>query len=294
MTKPDATTCSIAQLRESIARRINVDDEFEYWQETVGPDDAKEAIKVYQALLEDEAHLKRICVARKPDETLSTDLFFEQVRFRARYRPTEIDPKTIPSALPSGAWRLCGYSRDGHIISNYKLSMWDPHAYADGKDAGVEEYVRYVLYMIELMIGSMKPGQEQFVVLFDLSGFSARWVFQSNVRAMIRKLIYVAQAQYPERLHKALLVNAPYGFETAWRLIKPLLDEKTAEKILFCHSNDITKDIAPEVLCVKYGGTHEEYPIPSRPLQEELKASLHGDPLTSEESQTETEDEADM
>jgi hypothetical protein len=285
MTHSEAEKCTTPQLRESISRRVTADDEYEYWQETVGTDNAKEAMQVYSTLLNDEGHLQRILVARKHDEVLSTDLFFEQVRFRARYRPTEIDPKTIPTALPSGAWRLCGYSRDGHIISNYKLSCWDPHAYSkDGQEDGVEEYVRYVLYMIELMIGSMKPGQEKFVVLFDLSGFSIRWVFQHNVREMIRKLIYVAQAQYPERLHQALLVNAPLGFETAWALIKPLLDEKTAGKIHFCHPKDITNDIAPEVLSIEYGGTHPEYAIPSRSLDEEIHVdeSLHDDPVTEE------------
>ena len=290
MTKTEATKCSIAQLRESIASRVDYDDEFTYWQETVGSDNAKEAMKLYMELLQDEAHLERILVARKYDETLSTDLFFEQVRFRARYRPTEIDPKSMPNALPSGAWRLCGFSRDGHIVSNYKLHCWDPHAYEDG-NGGVEEYVRYVLYMIELMIGSMKPDQQHFVVLFDLSGFSVRWVFQTNVRTMIRKLVYVAQAQYPERLHKALLVNAPYGFETAWSLIKPLLDEKTAGKIHFCSTKQITNDIAPEVLCIDYGGTHDEYPIPSKPLQEELEASVHDDPAVIDAEKSTEEDE---
>lgn len=297
MTQPEVPKCNIAQLRESIARRVNLDDDYEYWQEIVGPDNAKEAIKVYQTLISDDSHLERILVARKHDEILSTDLFLEQVRFRARYRPTEIDPSSIPTALPSGAWRLCGYTRHGHIISNYKLSMWDPHAYgsANDNDAGVEEYVRYILFMIELMIGSMKHGQDQFVVLFDLSGFSVRWVFQNNVRMMIRKLIYIAQAQYPERLHKALLVNAPYGFETAWRLIKPLLDEKTAGKIHFCHTNDVTNDIDPAVLCVDYGGTHDEYPVPSKTLQEELRDAINEDPyLVKQVSETETETESEL
>ena len=52
------------------------------------------------------------------------------------------------------------------MISNYKLHLWDPHAYDDNLEESVEEYVRYVLYMIELMIGSMSE-QQQFVVLFE-------------------------------------------------------------------------------------------------------------------------------
>ena len=175
----------------------------------------------------------------------------------------------------AGAWRLCGYSRDGHILSNYKLHMWDPDQYGDGEDVeqAVDEYVKYIVYMIELMIGQMKPlpVSQQFVVLFDLSGFRVSLAFRSNVRLMIRKLIYVAQAQYPERLHKALLINAPFGFETAWRLICPLLDEKTAAKITFCSSSKITEVVSPEVLCVDYGGTHPEYPVPAKCLEDEIR-----------------------
>jgi len=55
--------------------------------------------------------------------------------------------------MTAGAWRLCGFSREGHVISNYKLHLWDAHAYDDTVEQAVEEYVHYVLYMIELMIG---------------------------------------------------------------------------------------------------------------------------------------------
>jgi CRAL/TRIO domain len=63
--------------------------------------------------------------------------------------------------------------------------------------------------MLEDMIGKMKqaPTPQKFIVLFDLRGFSVSLIFRKDVRLMIRKLIYIAQAQYPERLHKALLVG---------------------------------------------------------------------------------------
>jgi hypothetical protein len=171
----------------------------------------------------------------------------------------------------AGAWRLCGFSRRGNVISNYKLQHWDPGAYS------VEEYVQFVVYMLELTISKM-PKQKQnnigeqqlekkskFLIIFDLKGFSASWVFRRDVRMMIRKLLYIAQAQYPERLQNVLLFNAPRGFESAWRLIKPLLDEKTATKIAFVGASD--KDVVdamvdPSVLSVEYGGTHPDYPLP--------------------------------
>ena len=87
---------------------------------------------------------------------------------------------------------------------------------------------------------------------------------KENIRHMIYKLIYIAQAQYPERLEKVYLVNVPWGFESAYSLIKPLLDAKTASKVHFCSSNDdLLQDIDADTLSVAYGGNHDEYPIPS-------------------------------
>lgn len=206
--------------------------------------------------------------------------------------------------MTAEAWRLCGYSKEGCIISNYKLKHWKPEEYAGTpvaakagylssyfsssststeeptqKDEAVDEYVRYIAYMIELMIGKMQPFPvpQQFVVLFDLEGFSSDMVFNKRARQMIARLIYVAQAQYPERLRKVYLINAPWGFSTAWKLIKTLLDAKTASKISFV-AGDLVKEMEEHVdedtLAVTYGGKHAEYSSPSLSLQEEIKREI--------------------
>lgn len=178
--------------------------------------------------------------------------------------------------MTAGAWRLCGYSKEGCIVSNYKLEFWNPDAYGEDIDQAVDEYTRYIVYMVELMIGRMRPDEptQQFVVIFDLKGFYMSMATRTNIRLMIRKLIYVAQSQYPERLRKVLLLNAPYGFETAWYMIKALLDVKTASKVVFCSSLSDLKPLRDEidenVLPEEYGGTHAVYELPSKPLREEI------------------------
>jgi CRAL/TRIO domain len=152
-------------------------------------------------------------------------------------------------------------------VSNYKLRYWQPGDLGSNEDdleGAVTEYTKYVLFMLEGMIGKMKqrPVPQKFIVLFDLRGFSVSLIFRKDVRLMIRKLIYIAQAQYPERLHKALLVNAPMGFESAWTLIRALLDEKTASKVSFLNLKSLQKEIDADVLSVEYGGNHDEYPLP--------------------------------
>jgi hypothetical protein len=105
MTKA-ANLCSVTQLRDSVRRRIELsktfqgENDYEYWEDAVGTKHAEEAVGVCEKLLDDEAHLERILVARKHDKTQSVDLFFEQVGFRAKYRPLEIDPESVSTALP--------------------------------------------------------------------------------------------------------------------------------------------------------------------------------------------------
>lgn len=153
------------------------------------------------------------------------------------------------------------------MISNYKLRYWQPGdlgSHKDDLDGAVTEYTKYVLFMLEAMIAAMKarPVPQRFIVLFDLKGFTVSLVFRKDVRLMIRKMIYIAQAQYPERLHKALLVNAPMGFESAWRLIRSLLDEKTATKVSFVNQKTLQDEIDVDTLSTEYGGNHDEYPLP--------------------------------
>lgn len=222
----------------------------------------------YKELLADEKQLERILIARKYNAEKALDLFLEQVRFRTKI-PTVL-PSDIPNALPSGAWRMMGYARDGSPVSNYRLEQWHPHEWTGTLEATVVEYTKYVVYMIELMIARMKVGQpDKFTVLFDLQGFYFTMVTEKSRNHMIRKLIYVAQTQYPERLERVLLVNAPYGFQTAWALINPLLDTKTASKVKFVSHSQLLDNIDISVLTADYGGTHAAYPLPVNTIHDE-------------------------
>jgi hypothetical protein len=242
------------------------DDEIPY------ANDRQEAKRICDAMLSDDPQLDRLLVARKHRTQPTVDLFLSKFdSVRGTDRPTLLQHRSL-NALQSGAWRLCGYSKKGCVISNYKLEYWNPDAYGDASklNDAVDQYTRYVCYMIELMIASMKSAQDKFVVIFDLKGFYMSMVTKTNIRLMIKRLIYVAQAQYPERLEEVFLVNAPYGFETAWCLIRPLLDQKTASKISFVTKEKFLDYVDIGVLSKSYGGYHEEYRVPSEKIADEV------------------------
>ena len=262
-----ATTESLAdaaELRACLQESWKSDPSL--WESVLGEEHAATLTEVAEAvceqLLHDDAHLTRILVARQHQKEPSEALFWEQVHFRAQYRPDQITPSQIPTALPSGAWRLCGYTVDGYVLANYRLDCWNPDAYGTNLEDAVQEYILYICYMIERMIQA-QTKHSRFSLIFDLSGFYMSMVLKENIRHMVYQLIYVAQAQYPERLEKVYMVNAPWGFESAWSLIKPLLDAKTASKVHFCGKPDqLLEDIDADSLSVAYGGNHDEYPIP--------------------------------
>ncbi|CAL0325252.1 unnamed protein product [Lupinus luteus] len=70
---------------------------------------------------------------------------------------------------------------------------------------------------------------------------------------------------YPKRLGKLLVVHAPYMFMKVWKLIYPVLDDKTKKKIIFIENKklkstmmeDIDENQLPEI----YGG-----PLPLVPI----------------------------
>jgi hypothetical protein len=119
-----------------------------------------------------------------------------------------------------------------------------------------------------------KTKHDKSCLIWDLNGFYVSMAAKANVRAMVRKIIYVAQAQYPERVEKIYMINAPFGFSTAWSLVSVLLDQKTASKVVFCSKEDLMEDIDMETLSTAYGGLHPEYPIPSKAIQEEAKNAI--------------------
>jgi hypothetical protein len=67
----------------------------------------------------------------------------------------------------------------------------------------------------------------------------------------------------PEQLEYGVLYGAPRLFDVVWMFIRQLLDQKTADKVRFVHSNEeLHKYIAPDQLTAKYGGTRaEEWPL---------------------------------
>ncbi|XP_057794592.1 uncharacterized protein LOC131010906 [Salvia miltiorrhiza] len=100
----------------------------------------------------------------------------------------------------------------------------------------IKGQIKYLVYCMEnaILKLSEEEEQEQMVWLIDFHGFSL-----SNVSIKVTKeTAHVLQDHYPERLGVAILYDPPKIFEPFWKMAKPFLEPKTANKVKFVYSDD--------------------------------------------------------
>ncbi|KAF6262668.1 CRAL-TRIO domain-containing protein [Scenedesmus sp. NREL 46B-D3] len=186
----------------------------------------------------DEGCLQRYLRARNMDVTKACAMLKHTLEWR---KENKIDDMTTEEFANSR------YMRDGWV-------------YVDGNDAEgrsivvfrkrkerlpVDEhdlYLRYMTFVVETAIRNMKNGQEQWVWMLDLAVYSP-----SNAPALSVTLgvLQLLANHYPERLHKAYVVNAPSIFQMAWKVLQPFIDTVTRSKAEFVNTKDYHAPVKP-------------------------------------------------
>ncbi|UYV63544.1 SEC14L2 [Cordylochernes scorpioides] len=105
-------------------------------------------------------------------------------------------------------------------------------------------------------------------IIFDMDGFTMKQLAWKPAVDMIRHLVAVMENNYPERLKKIYVINAPKFFPMAYSLVKPFLSETTAAKIhvyvkernvrtnvVDTWKTPLLEDIDPNELPAHWGGT---------------------------------------
>jgi len=71
---------------------------------------------------------------------------------------------------------------------------------------------------------------KSFIEIHDLSGLGLSQLHMPGI-LMLTRVLKVGQGHYPENLRVAYIVNAPFLFAGAWKVISKVLDPATVEKI---------------------------------------------------------------
>ncbi|ORC92106.1 uncharacterized protein TM35_000043200 [Trypanosoma theileri] len=87
----------------------------------------------------------------------------------------------------------------------------------------------------------MPGGVEQWVCVTDFETFS---YLRDSSPSIAHAVVKTIQDHFPERLGLMILVNPPTTFGLLWKMLSPVMDEKTKKKVLFLytHSKPDAKD----------------------------------------------------
>ncbi|KAJ9455633.1 SEC14 cytosolic factor [Diplonema papillatum] len=100
---------------------------------------------------------------------------------------------------------------------------------------------------------------DRITIVLDLQDVSGTGVVFGKPGAMLKAQTGIDQQVYPECMRKLFMINAPWGFASAWSGIRLLLDKRVQEKITILGKrspNDaFAKYIPDDSIPVEFGGT---------------------------------------
>ncbi|XP_057421012.1 sec14 cytosolic factor-like [Lotus japonicus] len=198
---------------------------------------------------EDDLTIRRFLRARDLDVEKASAMFLKYLKWRRSFVPNgSISLSQIPNELAHDKAFTQGRDKQGRPI----FVVFGRNHFQNKH--GLDEFKRYVVYLLDKLCASMPPGQEKFLGIAELKG----WGYSnSDVRGYISALS-ILQDYYPERLGKFFIVHAPYIFMKIWQIIYPFIDNKTKKKIVFVDNNKVKstllEDIDESQLPEIYGG----------------------------------------
>ncbi|CAG7784805.1 unnamed protein product [Allacma fusca] len=177
-------------------------------------------------------------------------------------------PIIVRDALPV---RCSGTDKDGCVICLQPYGKWELRQIVEKGYAS--DFVKFWIQFLEqgtaLMrqdsIGKKEPIT-QFVLIYDMEGFSMKQMFCREKIAAELNVMKIFEANYPETLKAAYVVNAPKIFEVLFAFFKPILTGHTLSKVKVFGSNTaewraaLLENIEPDELPSEYGGSNTSCP----------------------------------
>lgn len=216
----------------------------------------------------DDASLLRFLRARKFDVAAARKMFEECEAWRKGFGVDDI-------------------KKSFHFYEKPQISRYYPQYYhktdKEGRPVYIEELgainlkEMYKITTHERMLQNLVNEYEKFVdqrlpacsrmkgelvetscTIMDLKGVGISSI--SSVYSYVKSASTIGQNYYPERMGKFYLINAPWGFSSAFSMIKGLLDEVTVKKIFILGSSyktELLKQIPAANLPKKFGGSSD-------------------------------------
>lgn len=175
-------------------------------------------------------------------------------------------PEVLRKYYPGG---FVGYDREGRPVSIIPFGGCDLKGLLNS--VTLDEVMKHVVRQFEDVAVDIKQqckklGKpvETVTYIFDFDGFALSTLASKAVIDYLTNLMCIFEDNYPERLHKAFVINAPRYFPLFWKIIRPFLSDLTARKLaLFGRDEQAWKkalldEIDADQLPQYWGGTQTD------------------------------------
>ena len=109
---------------------------------------------------------------------------------------------------------------------------------------------RLCVHILERASDSLPEGQDTFLGIFDLRGFTSK----NADLGFVRFLVDIFFTYYPKRLSQVLFVDAPWVFKPGWEMVKPWL-KKYAALVRFVTAEELRREFfTPETVPADFAG----------------------------------------
>eukprot|EP00606_Chrysophyceae_sp_TOSAG23-5_P001532 GSChrysophyteH2.ASY1.ANO1.977.1 assembled CDS len=107
--------------------------------------------------------------------------------------------------------------------------------------------------------GTFDYCPQRLMTIVDVNNISVSDI-NTDMISFLRQTAEIGDQYYPEVVSRLVIVNAPYWFETIWRMVNKVLPVSVQEKIKILHGVEgLSEFVDKEQLPPEYGGTN---PIP--------------------------------
>ncbi|KAI9343121.1 CRAL-TRIO domain-containing protein [Obelidium mucronatum] len=196
---------------------------------------------------------KRYLVDCKWDLAAATKKLGATLEWRRSYKPEEITLEEVEVEAKTGKGFISGFDKQGRPIL-FIIPRLDTAE-------NPERALRFLVMLIERLIGLMPAGVEKMAVVVDFEGVG---FFNATPMSVAIKYLHVLQNHFPERLGVLVVMNPTLFLSGLFSVLKPLMDPVTVAKIHLLSptgsatdSFDLQSIFSADQLPVAYGGTHE-------------------------------------
>lgn len=185
-----------------------------------------------------DAQLIRWLRARNLDEEKAVQMLKLSLDWRKEYKvdgimERETVPKEVQRMTP---YANLGVDKDGYPILLLPLGRHDGRTLLESH--GADTCFRYNIINCEKVMEMLRKVSKeqgrtvtQIVEIIDLEGYNYRQLTSRLCREFMIKMQTSLDANYPELLRYALVINAPKIFHIIFNVLKPFIPKQTLEKV---------------------------------------------------------------